>query len=100
LVGDKLICYFNGAFVPLSEAKVGVMTRVINYGTACFEGIRAYWSADQRQLHVFRMHDHFDRLRRSAQVLLIELPHSAEPIGCVRSPWISSGATGSSEMSI
>lgn len=76
----QLVCYFNGEFVPLQDAKIGVMTHAFNYGTACFEGIRAYWSADERQLHVFRQADHFDRLRRSAHTLMISLPHDRDTL--------------------
>ena len=30
------VAFFEKKFVPLSEAKVGVMTHALNYGTACF----------------------------------------------------------------
>ena len=42
---DDLICYFEGGFVPLRDAKVSIMTHAFMYGTAVFEGIRAYWNA-------------------------------------------------------
>src|SRR5690348_14230601 len=44
LLMDKeqpLLCYFEGKIIPLSEAKVGILTHGFSYGTACFEGIRA-----------------------------------------------------------
>jgi hypothetical protein len=34
--------YFQGKIVPYSEAKVGVATHALNYGTAVFGGIRGY----------------------------------------------------------
>ena len=37
--------YFEGDFVPLSEAKIGIMTHAFNYGTAVFEGVRGNWNA-------------------------------------------------------
>ena len=37
--------YFEGAFVPIEQAKVSIMANAFNYGTGCFEGIRAYWNA-------------------------------------------------------
>ncbi|HET9016317.1 MAG TPA: branched-chain amino acid transaminase [Thermomicrobiaceae bacterium] len=79
-MNSQVVCYFNGSFVPLQDAKVGVMTHAFNYGTACFEGIRAYWNADERQLYAFRLADHFDRLRRSAHMLMIELPHDRDTL--------------------
>jgi branched-chain amino acid aminotransferase len=50
--------YFKGRIVPYSEAKVGVMTHTLNYGTGVFGGLRAYWNSDEKQLFVFRPHDH------------------------------------------
>ena len=46
-VTEHAICYFEGRFVPLSEAKVSIMTHAFMYGTAVFEGIRAYWNDEQ-----------------------------------------------------
>ena len=31
----------------MRDAKVSIMTHAFMYGTATFEGIRAYWNADQ-----------------------------------------------------
>jgi branched-chain amino acid aminotransferase len=77
-VSDRTVCFFNDEFVPLGEAKVGVMTHAFNYGTGCFEGIRAYWSEDSGQLHVFRLREHLERFERSRRVLMIDLPYSIE----------------------
>jgi hypothetical protein len=41
---DSLTCYFEGGFVPMRDAKVSIMTHAFMYGTATFEGIRAYWN--------------------------------------------------------
>lgn len=75
-MSENMVCYFNDEFVPLSDAKIGVMTHGFNYGTGCFEGIRAYWSADQKQLHVFRLREHLERFERSRRILMIDLPYS------------------------
>jgi branched-chain amino acid aminotransferase len=73
--------YFNRQFVPIEEAKISVMTHAFNYGTGCFEGIRAYWNQTDGQLYVFRMREHFERLHRSCSILRIQLPHSAVELG-------------------
>src|SRR5438128_1458349 len=65
--------YFQGKIVPYSEAKIGVMTHALNYGTGCFGGIRAYWNEEEQQLFVFRPHDHFHRFLNSAKMLLMDL---------------------------
>ncbi|MFN2169135.1 MAG: branched-chain amino acid transaminase [Anaerolineae bacterium] len=68
--------FFDGKFVPIEEAKVSVMTHAFNYGTGCFEGIRAYWNEDQEQLYVFRLREHYERMHRSARILRIGLSYS------------------------
>jgi len=57
------------------------MAHVVNYGTGCFEGIRAYWNADDGQLYVFRLPNHYARLLRSCRILRIDLPYDVEELG-------------------
>jgi branched-chain amino acid aminotransferase len=66
------IAYFEGSFVPLAEARVPITTHAFNYGTGCFEGIRAYWNEDEQQLFALRLHEHLDRLVRSARILKLD----------------------------
>ena len=63
------VVYFGGAFVPLSEARVPITTHAFNYGTGCFEGIRAYWNASEQQLYVLRLVEHAERLVASSRIL-------------------------------
>ncbi|MFA5366814.1 MAG: branched-chain amino acid transaminase [Dehalococcoidia bacterium] len=70
--------FFDGKFIPLAKAKVGVMTHAFNYGTACFEGIRGNWNKEQKQMYIFRMKEHYKRLLDSCDVLKIDLPYSVE----------------------
>ena len=56
------------------------MTHAFNYGTAVFEGIRANWNADHEQLYLFRVAEHYQRLRRSAHVLMMGLAYSDEDL--------------------
>lgn len=72
--------FFGGEFVPIEKAKVSIMTHAFNYGTGCFEGIRAYWNEEEEQLFIFRMREHYERLHRSCRILLIELPYSVEQL--------------------
>ncbi|MBI2888115.1 MAG: branched-chain amino acid transaminase [Chloroflexi bacterium] len=70
--------YFRKQFVPLAEAKIGVMTHAFNYGTAVFEGVRGNWNPEERQLYLFRMREHFERFTRSCRILKIELPYTVD----------------------
>lgn len=72
--------FFKGAVVPIDQAKVSIMAHAFNYGTGCFEGIRAYWNADEEQLYVFRLLEHYRRLLQSAKVLLMTPRYSAEQL--------------------
>ena len=69
---DDLICYFEGAWVPMREAKVSIMTHAFMYGTATFEGIRAYWNPDQGRLYGLKIREHVERLRQSCRILMME----------------------------
>jgi branched-chain amino acid aminotransferase len=72
--------YFDGEFARYHDAKLGLMTHALHYGTGCFEGIRAYWNARQEQLHLLQAPAHFDRMRRNANVLRMALPHTTEEL--------------------
>jgi branched-chain amino acid aminotransferase len=75
--------FFKGQFVPIDQAQVSVMTHGLNYGTGCFEGIRAYWNQDEEQLYVFRLKEHYERMHRSCRILRIELPYSVEELASI-----------------
>jgi branched-chain amino acid aminotransferase len=69
---DDLVCYFEGDWVPMRDAKVSIMTHAFMYGTATFEGIRAYWNADQGRLYGLKLRDHVERIRQSCRILLMK----------------------------
>jgi branched-chain amino acid aminotransferase len=68
---EQLICFFDGEYVALGEAKVSIMTHAFLYGTAVFEGIRAYWNEAHGQLYALRVREHVERMRDSARVMLM-----------------------------
>ena len=67
--------FFKDHIVPYADAKVGVLTHALNYGTGCFAGLRGYWNNEEKELFVFRPHDHFKRFLQSAALLRMELPY-------------------------
>lgn len=71
-LGDICV-YHGGRFGPYRDAKVGLLTHGLNYGTGCFEGIRGYWNGEHEELYFFRLAEHYERLHRSASFLLIRL---------------------------
>jgi branched-chain amino acid aminotransferase len=79
---DDLICYFEGAFVPMRDAKVSIMTHAFMYGTAVFEGVRAYWNPEQHTLYGLKVREHVERIRQNAGILLMDgLPSVDELTG-------------------
>lgn len=74
------IAFFEGRLMPLKDANVNIATHAFNYGTAVFEGIRAYWNQDAHELFIVQPAPHFDRLHRSARVLHIDVAYSVEEL--------------------
>jgi branched-chain amino acid aminotransferase len=72
--------YFQGKIVPYSDAKVGVGTHALNYGTAVFGGIRGYWNAEKGQLSIFRPYDHFRRLLQSGRMMCMDIGQTPESL--------------------
>jgi Branched-chain amino acid aminotransferase/4-amino-4-deoxychorismate lyase len=54
------LVWFDGQYLKWEEAKVPIFVHALHYGTAVFEGIRAYSSDDK--LYIFRLKEHMERL--------------------------------------
>jgi len=72
------LIWLNGEFVAWEDAKVHVLTHAIHYGTAVFEGIRAYET--DGGTGIFRHQDHLDRLEASAKLYYMDMPFPKEQI--------------------
>jgi branched-chain amino acid aminotransferase len=73
---DKI--WMDGQFVDWDAAQVHVLTHALHYGSGVFEGIRAY--PTPRGVAVFRLTDHVERLFRSAEVLMMDVPFTRPQI--------------------
>ncbi|HYA32897.1 MAG TPA: branched-chain amino acid transaminase [Candidatus Bathyarchaeia archaeon] len=67
----------NGAYVEWDDATVHISTHALHYGTAVFEGIRAYYNDEKGQSFIFRLREHVARLYRNMRVLRLSIPLSA-----------------------
>ncbi len=74
------IAYFDGKYVPTEEAKISIMTHAFNYGTALFEGIRGYYVPEEKNILIFKLKEHVDRMVRNFNVLCMEIPESREEL--------------------
>jgi len=63
------------------DAKVGLLTHGLQYGTGCFEGIRGYWVPEESELFLVLLRDHYERLETSAKILTMSLPKKRRRTG-------------------
>jgi len=66
--------WMNGEMVPWREAKVHVLTHALHYGSAVFEGERAYNGT------IFKLTEHTERLHNSAEILDFKIPYPVAAI--------------------
>ncbi|MDQ3444849.1 MAG: aminotransferase class IV [Pseudomonadota bacterium] len=66
--------FMNGRITPWDEATIHVASEAALRAASVFEGIKGYWRHDGREFALLALREHFDRLRRSAQ--LLHLPFS------------------------
>jgi branched-chain amino acid aminotransferase len=72
--------FHEGEFGRYNDVRLGLMTHALHYGTGVFEGIRAYWNPKKEQLYLLEAAAHYERMRRSANVMRMTLPHSTEEL--------------------
>ncbi len=67
--------WHNGKFIPWDDARIHVLSHVVSYGSAVFEGIRCYDTASGPA--IFRLQEHVRRMIESAKIYRMELPFTA-----------------------
>lgn len=70
--------WMDGKYINWKDANVPILTHAMHYGTAVFEGIRAYPSEDN--LLVFRLKEHLERLVESCKILPLEHKFSVDDL--------------------
>ena len=68
--------WMNGKFIPYDQCRLHVRTQAVALAASVFEGVRAYWNAEQQQLYTFELDRHIRRLRESMKIMRMrtELP--------------------------
>ncbi len=66
--------WLNGEMVPWADAKVHMLTHAMHYGSAVFEGQRAYGGK------IFKLEEHTERLFASAEMLDLDIPYTQSEI--------------------
>jgi branched-chain amino acid aminotransferase len=77
---ESLTIYANGRFCRYGDAKIGLMTHGLHYGTGCFEGVRGFWSSRDEELFLFQLREHYERLHASARILMMKLAPSVDEL--------------------
>jgi branched-chain amino acid aminotransferase len=72
--------WINGAITPWDEATVHVSEMGWSTIGAVFEGIRGYWNADEGELHIYRLREHLERLKRSMKLVHLDLNYSLDDL--------------------
>ncbi|MBL8574308.1 MAG: branched-chain amino acid aminotransferase [Hyphomicrobiaceae bacterium] len=72
------VIWFDGKLVDWKDAKVHILTHALHYGSAVFEGERAYGG------EIFKCTEHSERLKESARILDYEIPYSVEEIDAAK----------------
>lgn len=74
---DKIkLVTINGNLMPLKDAKVSITAPGLSYAALVFEGIRAYWNKEHKQLYIFRLDEHLKRFINSMKLLkFIDYPN-------------------------
>jgi branched-chain amino acid aminotransferase len=70
--------WHNGKFIHWDDAKIHVLSHVVSYGSAVFEGIRCYDTAQGPA--IFRLKDHVQRLLNSAYIYRMEVPYNLDEL--------------------
>lgn len=70
--------FMNGEYVPEENATISVKTHAFLYGTSIFEGIRGYWNEEQKQMYVFRMKEHYERMEKNARIMHMKTPYPVD----------------------
>ncbi|MDP9014908.1 MAG: aminotransferase class IV, partial [Pseudomonadota bacterium] len=68
--GPLPICYLNGTYLPLADARVSPLDRAFLFGDAVYEVIPVYGGRP------FRLREHLDRLNRSLAAIRMAAPRS------------------------
>ncbi len=70
--------YFNGKFVNWGDAKIHILSHVVQYGSGVFEGIRCYET--KKGPAIFRGVDHYKRFKNSMRIYRMAIDKSPEEL--------------------
>ncbi len=72
--------FFKGKVMPYADAKIGLLTHALHYGTAVFGGLRGYWNEEEGQMYIFRPRDHYRRFLLSAKLMRMDVDYTIDDL--------------------
>jgi branched-chain amino acid aminotransferase len=75
---NKTLVFLNGDWQYAEDAQTSLYGQTLHYGNGVFEGIRAY--KNDVGFNIFKAHEHYERLHKSADLMHIEIPYSVEEL--------------------
>ena len=80
--------WMDGAMVPWGDAKLHLLSHGLHYGSAVFEGERAYGGK------IFKSAEHSQRFRTSAELLDFDIPYSVEDLVAAKDAVVAANGIG------
>ncbi|MDO5061753.1 MAG: branched-chain amino acid transaminase [Peptostreptococcaceae bacterium] len=77
---ENRLIWLNGEILPLADAKIHVLSPGFQFGANVFEGIRGYWNEREEQLYIFKLEEHYKRLKNSIKLFRMEDRYSVEEL--------------------
>ncbi len=75
---EDTIVFLDGNWIKASDAKVSLFGQTMHYGNGVLEGIRSYRT--ESHYKIFKAHEHFQRLKKSADLMFLDLDYSVEEL--------------------
>jgi len=75
---SKTLVFLNGEWQHAENAQTSLYGQTLHYGNGVFEGIRAY--KNDVGFNIFKAHEHYERLHKSADLMHIKIPYSVEEL--------------------
>ena len=72
--------FFKDRVVDIEDAKISIMSKVVQYGMGWFGGVRGYISDDSSHVNIFRLDDHIERFLNSAKILGVNVKYTHDEI--------------------
>ena len=82
------VIFMNGEMVPWQDAKLHVLSHGLHYGSAVFEGERAYGGA------IFKSREHSERFLASGRLLDFDIPYTPDELDRIKQQVVDANGQG------